>query len=136
MIRSFIQMTALTLTLEASIFLLKANLGLIPKTIAKIITPHYGFSKPVAKSLSKQTADTRLGVILLLLAFVLQLVNTLWPMRIKDFNVNWYGIFIAIGLCIIIFIMAHWYSKRLSEKIYKSTLEIVEKENKEKTNNS
>ena len=130
MIRSFIQMTALILTLGASIFLLKSNLGLTPEVIAKLSSTYYGHNKPVAESFAKQVADTRIGIILLLLAFLLQLINSLWPMRWKDFGVNWHGIFISLGLCIALLTIAHRYSKKISEKIHKNTIEIFEERRK------
>ena len=128
-------MTALILTLGASIFLLKSNLGLTPKTISELSKPLYGYSRPVAKNFAQQTANTRVGVILLFIAFALQLINALWQMRWKDFDVNWHGIFIAIGFCTILLTISHWYSKSLSERIHKNTLEILE-EKKEQVSRS
>lgn len=119
-------MTALILTLGASIFLLKSNLGLTPEVISKISSTYYDYNKPIAEGFARQAADTRIGVILLLAAFILQLINALWPMRIKDFGISWHGVLISIGFCIIIFTIAHWYSKNLSERIHRNTIQIFE----------
>jgi len=130
MVRSFIQMTALILTLGASVFLLKASLGLTPETISKISSTYWGYNEPLARGFAKQAADTRLGVILLLSAFILQLINALWPMRIKDFGVDWHGVLISIGLCIIIFTVGHWYAKKIEDKMHKETMRIFEERRK------
>lgn len=132
MLRSFMQMTALILTLGASIFLLKSNLGLTPEVISKISSTCWGYNALIVEGFAKQAADTRVGVILLLLAFILQLINALWPMRIDDFGVSWHGVLISIGFCIIVVTIAHWYAKNLSEKINKNTMQIFE-ESKETT---
>jgi len=121
-------MTALILTLGASLFLLKSNLGLTPKTISKISSTYWNYNKSVVKEFAQQSADTRVGVILLLLAFILQLINALWPIRWKDLGIDWYGVLVSIGFCIIVLSLAHWYTNKLSEKIYKKTIHILEKE--------
>lgn len=126
MLRSFIQMTALIFTLGASIFLLKSNLGLTPEAISKISSTYWDHNMPIAEGFARQAADTRVGVILLLSAFILQLINALWPMRIKDFGVSWHGVLISIGFCIIILTIAHWYANKLSERIHKNTIQIFE----------
>lgn len=134
MIRSFVQMTALILTLGASIFLLKSNFGLTPETIAKISSTYWDHNKPVAKSFAQQSADTRVGIVLLLTAFALQLINALWPMRWKDFGISWHGIFVSIGVCAIILTISCWYSKKIAEKINKDTVQIFEDRRKLKEN--
>lgn len=126
MIRSFIQMTALILTLGASIFLLKSNIGLTPVVIAELSSTRYKYNIPVAKGFAGQAADTRVGVILLISAFCLQLINAIWPMRWKDFGIDWHGILISIGFSIVFLTAAHWYSKTLSERIHKETIKIFE----------
>lgn len=130
MIRSFIQMTALILTLGASIFLLKSNIGLTPETISKLSSTYWGYNTPIAKEFAGQAANTRVGVILLLVAFILQIINALWPMRWKDFGINWHGILIALGCSIILLIFAHLYSKKISEKMHKETIKIFQEQEK------
>ena len=130
MLRSFIQMSALILTLGASIFLLKSNLGMTPDNIANLSSTRFDFSQPIAETFTKQAADTRVGSILLLIAFILQMINALWPMRWKDFGIDWHGVLIAIGFTIVLLTFSHWYSKYLAEQSYKNTLDILQNERK------
>jgi len=130
MLRSFIQMSALILTLGASIFLLKSNLGMTPDNIANLSSTRFDFSQPIAETFTKQAADTRVGLILLLSAFILQMINALWPMRWKDFGIDWHGVLIAIGFAIVLLTFSHWYSKYLAEQNYKNTLDILQNERK------
>jgi len=54
MIRTFIQMTAMMLTAEASFFLLKANLGLSAKTIVELSAPHFDYHEEILKASNKK----------------------------------------------------------------------------------
>ena len=125
MIRTFIQITALILTLGATVFLAKSNLGFTPEVIARISSPQWDYNSQIMKSFSAQKADTKVGFILLLAAFTLQMINTLWPMRWEDFDINRYGFYISIGICLIILIAAYGYSKTLSDKIHLKTMQII-----------
>ena len=80
-LRTFIQITGLILTLEAAVFLAKGNLGLFAETIAGLSSTKYNYNSDVINSLAQQRADAWIGVILLLLAFSLQMWNAPWPMR-------------------------------------------------------
>lgn len=97
-LRSAIQVSALVLTLEAALFLAKGNLGLAPKVIAELATTKWSYNLDVARSLSMQAADTWVGFVLLLTGFVLQMVNSLWPMRWKDFAVSRLGVIVGLGV--------------------------------------
>ena len=77
------------LTVGASFFLLKSNLGLSIKTIVELSIPHLDYHEEILKSLTKQSVDTRVGLFLLLLSFTLQIGNALWPLRIDDFGIDW-----------------------------------------------
>ena len=88
MLRTFIQITGLALTLEAAAFLAKGNLGLSAESIAALSSTKVGYNPDVIRSLAQQRADTWIGVVLLLLAFTLQMWNALWPMRWDDFSVH------------------------------------------------
>jgi hypothetical protein len=133
MIRTFIQMTSIILTLGASVFLLKANLGLSPKIIAELSRPHLDYHEGVLKSLSKQSADTRVGFILLLISFILQMGNSLWPLRWKDFGIDWYGVLISIGFCVIILALADMYSRSLSKKFCDQSMQLIKTQTENKS---
>jgi hypothetical protein len=125
MIRTFIQMTSLILTLGASFFLLKANLGLSPKIIAKLSHLHLDYHEETLKNLSEQSANTRVGFALLLASFILQLGNSLWPLRWKDFGIDWCGVLISIGCCVIILAVAYRYSSSLSRQFYEQSMQQI-----------
>ena len=96
MVRTFIQVLALSLTLVASLFLLKANFGLSVKNIAEISSTRWDYNSEVARSLAQQQADTAVGFFYLLLAFGLQMGNLLWPEQYVDFKVDALGAILAI----------------------------------------
>jgi len=125
MFRTFIQMLAMILTLEASFFLLKTNLGLSPQIIAELSVPRYGYHEEILKSLSCQSADTRVGLILLLVSFALQMGNALWPLRWSDFNIDLRGVFISLICGVIVFAAGYWYSRSLSKTLYEESTQLV-----------
>jgi hypothetical protein len=92
MLRTFIQITSIGLTLTAAIILAKGNLTMSPRVIAELQISRAGYHETVIHSLSSQSADTRVGIVLLCLAFALQLWNSLWPMRYVDYKVNSLGV--------------------------------------------
>ncbi len=96
MLRTFIQFSAILLTVISSYFLLKSNLGLSPMQIAELSTVGAGVSPWVAKSLAAQAVETRIGFLFLLLAFAFQMDNALWPLRWKDLSVSKLGILAAL----------------------------------------
>jgi hypothetical protein len=125
MIRTFIQLTALILTLEAAIFLAKGNLGLSPKVIAELSSTKWDYNTDVIGTLASQRADTWVGIVLLLCAFGFQLWNSLWPMRIGDFGVNAWGILSALFLGIVVYLGANIYARKLSRTTDKQVREIL-----------
>ena len=127
MIRTFIQITALILTIESAYFLLQGNLGLSPKDIAEVASTKLDSNPEVVKSLSKQKGDSWIGFALLLSAFLLQLINALWEMRWKDFSINKYGIILSIIMGLIIFIGCHFVSRHISERTQTEVKNILSK---------
>lgn len=134
MLRSCIQIIATILTITASYFLIKANFGLTPTTIAKLSCTIQGWfnwstaNKEAVAMLAKQSAYTQSGFILLVIAFLLQMIGLWLPMRIHDFGgVNLQSILISLGCCAVIILITYWYSNNLSDKITKDSLDIIEK---------
>lgn len=129
MIMSLIQTAVFGLTFASSYFLLKVNLGLSPDTIAKTsLITHSGYNKEIVISLAKQSAYTYIGLRLLLLSFLFQMVYLLWPWSIDDIGpLNHWGILLSIIFCFIILILAIWYSKKLSDKLFIKSMHIIKK---------
>jgi len=129
MLRSFIQVVALTLTLFASVFLVKSSFALSAKQIADLSGTYFDYNLQLAKNLSQQQSDTRVGVILLLLAFTLQMINLLLPMRVCDFAaVNREGVIIAIIFSIIVLWVSLWLNKILTKITSKNVENILSQE--------
>lgn len=127
MLRTFIQTTALVLTLEASWFLLVGNLGLDVKMIAELASTKWGYNTEIAKTLAKQNSDTWMGLLLILVAFGLQLANSLWEMGWDDFAVNWKGVMLALFVGLITFFVCGAVSKRIADRKSKAAIEILKK---------
>ncbi len=106
MIRTFIQVSALLLTLFAGVLLVRGSFTLSPKYIAGLSSTIYSYNPDMVKNLSQQQADTKVGVMLLIFSAILQMANLLWPMRIDDFAVNIKGVFLAIFISTLVFILA------------------------------
>jgi hypothetical protein len=111
MIRTFIQVGSLVLTLEAAFFLAKSGLALSPGAIAGLASVGYGYSLHLIDNFAAQRADTFVGVALLLLGFILQLINTLWPFRWEDFAVHRGAAIYAFILAVVIGIGAHYFAR-------------------------
>ena len=124
-LRSAIQVSALVLTLEAAFFLAKGNLGLAPEVIAQLAATKVGYNLDVARSLSMQAADTWVGFVLLLGAFVLQVANSLWPMRWKDFTVSRPGVVVGLGVSALAFGAAAWASCFLMQRTEARVIQIL-----------
>jgi len=124
-LRSAIQVSALVLTLEAAFFLAKGNLGLAPEVIAQLAATKVGYNLDVARSLSMQAADTWVGFVLLLGAFVLQVANGLWPMRWRDFTVSRPGVVVGLGVSALAFGAAAWASCFLTQRTEARVIQIL-----------
>lgn len=88
MLRTFIQVQALLSVLISSFFLIKGMLTLSAKDLAELSKSKWDYNTAVTKNLTQQRSDTIVGFALLLLSFLLQSINLLWPMRIDDFDVS------------------------------------------------
>ena len=81
--------------------------------------------RDLTEEFAKQASNTRIGLILLIIAVIFQMVNALWPMRWKDFGIDWHGVLLAIGFAVILLTLSHWYSKYLAEQSHNEALEIL-----------
>lgn len=128
--RTFIQVSALLLTLFAGVMLVRGSFALSPKDIAGLSSTYVGYNPSLIKSLSQQQADTKVGVMLLIFSAMLQMANLLWPMRIGDFAVNINGVFIAVIISTLIFVLALKVSIVLSARTQKKVINILSQEEK------
>ncbi len=128
MFRTYIQVQALSLVLISSYFLIKGMLSISAKDLAELSKTKWGYNKAVTKNLTIQRADTIVGFILLLLSFLLQTINLLWPMRIGDFSISKMGVVIAIIATAIILLIAIRFSVFLQSVFYKDVMKILSKD--------
>jgi len=127
MIRTFIQILALMTTLESAIFLAKGSLGLSAEAIAALGSTYVGYNPHLVQSLAQQTADYRAGAILLLVAFSLQMGNTLWPIRWKDFAVSKKGAVLAVAIGVVILPLAWWLANSHASRMEREVRAVYER---------
>jgi len=125
-LRTFIQVTSLVLTLEAAFFLARGNLGLSAENIAELGKMKLDYNADVIWSLSEQRADTWIGVVLLLMAFSLQMANTLWQVRWVDFAVSKRGAVLGVIVSAVIGVGAYALSPDLAKRTEARVKQILE----------
>lgn len=125
MFRSFIKVTALSLILISTFFLIKGGLGLSAKDIFELsATPFGGYNDKLVQNLSQQKSDTIVGFVLMLLSFILSLIDLLMPMYCDEFAMNRKGLIVAIIVFIIVSLAAYATSYYLKNKYYKEVQNI------------
>lgn len=122
MLRTFIQVSALTAVLMSSFFLIRGTLYLSKKDIAELASTKWAYNLDVAKNLCHQRSDTIVGFTLLLLSFALQMGNLLWALRWCDFKIEAAGVIIAL----IVSAMLSVAALSLSNHLYKTHYHEVE----------
>jgi hypothetical protein len=127
MIRTFIQIASLVLTLEAAIFLAKGNLGLSAQAIADLSSTKWGHNDDLIATLAQQRADTWVGVVFLLLAFFLQMWNVLWPMRWVDFEVHRGAVVYTVIFCLVLGFGAFFCAKEIAHHTERDVRAIFER---------
>lgn len=114
--RTFIRFTSLVMTVEAAIFLAKGNLFLSAENIALLAATRIGYNPELVASLAQQSADTWVGVILLLIAFLLQMWSAFWTVRYDDLTgTHRGGIVSALVFSLALGIAAFAISERIAE---------------------
>jgi len=127
MLRTFIQILALVTTLESAIFLAKVSFGLSAQDIAALGGTYASYNPHLMRSLVQQAADYRAGIILLVLAFSLQMANTLWPMRWMDFQVSRNGALLAVAVGAILLVATWWLANLHASNVERQAREIYER---------
>lgn len=128
--RTFIQVTALVLTLEAAFFLARSNLGLSADVIAGISTTKLTYSLHVVNSLSEQAANTWIGVGLLFIAISLQMWNLWRPIRWKDFTIDKPSVLGALIFCFFVLIGCYFLSNQFAEIIKDNAQQVLNAQDK------
>jgi hypothetical protein len=139
-LRTLLQLTALILSMEAAVYLAIGSAGLSPQLIAELAATKWGHNLAVARSLAEQAVYSRIGVLLLLVALVLQVANTLWPLRWKDFGVDQRGAVLALLVGIVVGGVSWWIAGRWIERTVTHATAIISakqgKANQEQARNS
>ena len=115
--RTFLQVLSLTLVLVSSVFLIRSVLTADVTQMAALSGTYWNFNPHMIQNLARQKADTVLGFIFLLLSFLLQAVNLLWPMRISEFGVSREGAIIAVITSLVLLLAALSVSRIYANKI-------------------
>ncbi len=123
--RTFLQVLALLFTLESAIFMVNASLGMSAQDIAGLVGTYVGHNPHLIRSLVTQVTDYRIGTALLLLAFIIQMTNTLWRMRWVDFEVSKKGALLALFVAAIVFLTVYWFGGRSAANLDRTVQEIL-----------
>jgi hypothetical protein len=129
MLRTFIQVLALSLALMSSFFLIKGTVTLSVNDLAELSLAKYGYNLNVLKNLSANRADTVVGFCLLIGSFLLQMANMLWALRWCDFDISKKGVLLALVASLIIggasLFISHLLQKHYYDKGYQVVKERV-----------
>ena len=129
MLRTLLQFSSMLMILLSSIFLIKGSLVMTVENIAKSSGTYLGYNKRIIENLSQQKADYTVGISLLLLSFLLQTMNFLWPMTIDDFGApNLEGVMVSVAITLICYVIG----KSMSKCINRSLLQRAEEFMKQK----
>ncbi len=127
MVRTFVQVLALTSVLMSSFFLIRGTLYLSKMDLAELSSTKWGYNLNVAKNLCHQRSNTIVGFTLLLLSFGLQMSNLLWSLRWCDFKVSKAGVIIALAVSAIILLVSIVVSNNLYNIQYCQVESILKK---------
>ena len=117
MLRGILQILPALITIESAIFLLMSNLFPSSISLLKNKTNHENIEL-VRKDIIKQSANTWVGVLLLLLSAILQIQNIFdYPKVFEMGNPPISSLYISILISILIFAGCMYLSKRIRNSI-------------------
>ncbi|MBI3364113.1 MAG: hypothetical protein HY033_04320 [Ignavibacteriae bacterium] len=125
MLSTCIQVSAIVLTLGSAIFLIRGSLTLTPTTIARLSSTYFDANPEIPRNLCDQKADTIAGFSFPLFAFLLQLSNSLWPMRFKDFDVHITGVLLGIIIPAVLIFAGFIISNALGNSLFQDVQKIL-----------
>ncbi len=113
----FLLLISTTLGFFGTIFIAKGIFKLVPEIIAEQSTTYYGYNDLIIENLSRQKADFISGLIIITMAFLLQLTNLIFiSPNIKIFDIYWIGVvtslFTSFCILIISIIINYLYFKK------------------------
>ena len=103
MLRTFIQISGLVVTLIASFFWIRGSLALSIKDIAALAGTYWNYNPATLQNLASQKADSLIAGLLLLVSFSLQSWNAMWPIRFSDFEINKKGVILSLSVSLVLF---------------------------------
>jgi hypothetical protein len=124
MLRTFIQVISVTFSLIATKFLINGALGLSLKDMVELSLTKFGANTKILRNLSDNRVNTMVGFIFILLSFIFQTINLLWPLRAIDFEINRHGVWLALGFSLACYFIASYITKRLHRNIF-NRVEII-----------
>ena len=126
MLYTALQTLALLLTLESAFFLARGSVVLSAEAIAQLAGSYWDFNPHLVESLARQSVDSRVGVFLLLAAFVAQ-VFTLWRgPSIDDLGpADRTGIVIALSIGVAVLIGSLWIASWHAANVASAVEEIL-----------
>lgn len=110
-------LTSLLLSFLSAYFISKANLGLSAKYIAELATVKFGYSSAIIRSLAEQNGDNWAGILLLILAIIIQVTSAFVPLPIELTKINFSTIMISVEISVFTFLLFRWLSKRRANKL-------------------
>lgn len=119
-LEKFLSLSAIVLGFIGTVFLLKGVLRMTPDVIGEIGLTRWDYSIPVLENLSVQKADTICGFIFIVIAFSLQLVQTLFNLsaiRLIENNLSSYILMLFFILIISALLLSIDFSLRKHNRI-------------------
>jgi hypothetical protein len=93
---TLLNVLAIIVTLESAWFLGRGAFLVQPETLAELSRPKWGYNLDVARNLTTQVAEVRVGTALLLIAAALQMVALLVPAGYAPFGLRRVAVVVAI----------------------------------------
>lgn len=97
------------------------------KDIAQISSTFYGYNLNLVKNMTGSRADTIVGFSILLISFLFQMINSLWPMRVSDFEVNKTGVVLGIMISFLIVLVSYKTAGVIQSSNEKQVIRLLEK---------
>lgn len=127
MYREILQISSIILTLGSAIFLERGNIGLSAQNIAKLATTRYGANLDVIQSLANQEADSKFGILLLVLSFALQMIAVFISTEVTPNFTNPIVYVISVPICLIILWVCVKASNSRSKIKFEEARDIINK---------